>query len=189
MGPGGRGCGWVERNVVGWSGAGCAAVLVVAALGAGGVVYQSETVWAGQAEQAGKTKPRSEVEALRRENELLKLNLEVVLEKVRAQEKELRELREAAQGARARAMLDVYRMEMTIARKLLGEHADATKQADAARGKEVLSFFSWAFRNGGQMAEQLDYVPMPDKVISAVEQSWKQITGPDGKPVWNGSGS
>jgi hypothetical protein len=38
-------------------------------------------------------KPRSELEALRRENELLKLNLEVVLEKVRAQEAELRTLR------------------------------------------------------------------------------------------------
>jgi hypothetical protein len=35
----------------------------------------------------------SEVEALRRENEFLKLNLEVVLEKVRAQEAELRALR------------------------------------------------------------------------------------------------
>src|SRR5262245_6290784 len=38
-------------------------------------------------------KPRTELEALRRENELLKLNLEVVLEKVRSQETELRTLR------------------------------------------------------------------------------------------------
>src|SRR5690242_19507534 len=63
------------------------------------------------------------------------------------------------------------------------------QQADPAKAKEVLSFFDWAFRNGGQMAEQLDYVPMPDKVAGAVEQSWKQITGADGKPVWTGSGS
>ena len=63
------------------------------------------------------------------------------------------------------------------------------QQSDPARGKEVLNFFDWAFHNGGQMAEQLDYVPMPDKVIGQVQQSWKLITGPDGKPVWNGSGS
>jgi hypothetical protein len=69
-----------------------AAVLVVAALGVG-VAYRSEAVWAQQVAQASPAKPRSELESLRRENELLKLNLEVVLEKVRAQEKELRELR------------------------------------------------------------------------------------------------
>src|SRR5262249_10639628 len=63
------------------------------------------------------------------------------------------------------------------------------QQADPAKAKEVLSFFDWAYRNGGPMAEQLDYVPMPDKVVGAVEQRWKQITGADGKPVWTGSGS
>ncbi len=63
------------------------------------------------------------------------------------------------------------------------------QQTDPAKAKAVLSFFDWAFHNGAQMAEQLDYVPMPDKVITAVEQSWKQIVGPDGKPIWSGSGS
>src|SRR6266853_3130131 len=63
------------------------------------------------------------------------------------------------------------------------------QQTDPAKAKGVLAFFDWAFRNGGQMAEQLDYVPMPEKVVGLVEQSWKQIVGPDGKPVWTGSGS
>jgi phosphate transport system substrate-binding protein len=58
---------------------------------------------------------------------------------------------------------------------------------DTAR--EVLSFFDWAYHSGGQLAEQLDYVPMPAAVISAVEASWKTITGADGKPVWAGKGS
>jgi hypothetical protein len=26
-------------------------------------------------------------------------------------------------------------------------------------------------------------------VVGLVEQSWKQIVGPDGKPIWTGSGS
>jgi len=63
------------------------------------------------------------------------------------------------------------------------------KQDHPDRAKEVLSFFDWAYHNGGQMAEQLDYVPMPAKTVSMVEQSWKEIAGADGKPVWNGSGS
>ena len=64
-----------------------AVVMVVTALGTGGIVYRTTV----QAAPPGK--PRSELEALRRENELLKLNLEVVLEKVRDQEAELRTLR------------------------------------------------------------------------------------------------
>ena len=60
------------------------------------------------------------------------------------------------------------------------------QQQNPEKAKAVLDFFDWAYHNGGQMAEQLDYVPMPAKVVTQVEQSWKQIVGPDGKPVWNG---
>jgi phosphate transport system substrate-binding protein len=63
------------------------------------------------------------------------------------------------------------------------------QQAKSDRAKQVLDFFDWAYRNGGQLAEQLDYVPMPQTVVKAVEESWKQIVGPDGKPVWDGRGS
>jgi phosphate transport system substrate-binding protein len=63
------------------------------------------------------------------------------------------------------------------------------KQDKPDTGREVLSFFDWAYHNGGQMAEQLDYVPMPAAVISAVEASWKTIVGADGKPVWTGKAS
>jgi phosphate transport system substrate-binding protein len=56
-------------------------------------------------------------------------------------------------------------------------------------GREVLNFFDWAYHNGSQLAEQLDYVPMPAAVITAVEQSWKTIVGADGKPVWAGKAS
>jgi phosphate transport system substrate-binding protein len=65
-------------------------------------------------------------------------------------------------------------------------HKQQTKPDNA---RAVLNFFDWAYRNGGQLAEQLDYVPMPQSVINAAEQSWKQIVGPDGKPVWNGPAS
>ena len=64
------------------------------------------------------------------------------------------------------------------------------RQPNAERAKQVLDFFDWAYRNGGQLAEQLHYVPMPDKVAAAVAQMWrKEIVGPDGKPVWTGPAS
>jgi RNA polymerase sigma factor (sigma-70 family) len=68
------------------------AVVVAVALGAVGFGYQAGG-GSGAAQAAQPDRPRNEVEALRHENELLKLNLEVVLEKVRAQESELQALR------------------------------------------------------------------------------------------------
>jgi RNA polymerase sigma factor (sigma-70 family) len=64
------------------------AVMVLAALGAVGVGYQAGS-GSGVVQAAPPDKPANELEALRKENELLKLNLQVVLEKVRAQESEL----------------------------------------------------------------------------------------------------
>jgi hypothetical protein len=66
-----------------------AAVMVAVMLGAGGLVYKAS----GQSEGKQPDRPRTEVEALRHEVELLKFNLEVVLEKCRAQEAEVRALR------------------------------------------------------------------------------------------------
>jgi len=60
------------------------------------------------------------------------------------------------------------------------------QQSKPEVAREALNFFDWAYRNGGQMAEELDYVPMPESVIKMVEQSWLQIKGPDGKAVWTG---
>jgi phosphate transport system substrate-binding protein len=51
---------------------------------------------------------------------------------------------------------------------------------------EMLNFFDWAYHNGTSLAEQLDYVPMPANVVAQIQQSWKQIVGPGGKPVWAG---
>ena len=62
------------------------------------------------------------------------------------------------------------------------------KQDKPESAKAVLSFFDWSYKNGGKMAEDLDYVPMPSNVISMVEKTWTTMTGPDGKPVWTMSG-
>jgi phosphate transport system substrate-binding protein len=55
---------------------------------------------------------------------------------------------------------------------------------DAAAAKEALKFFDWAYAKGDKMAEELDYVPMPDKVVGAIKKSWaSQMKDKDGKPL------
>jgi phosphate transport system substrate-binding protein len=44
--------------------------------------------------------------------------------------------------------------------------------ADKAASSEALKFFKWAFANGGKMAEELDYIPMPDSVVKLIEKTW-----------------
>lgn len=58
-------------------------------------------------------------------------------------------------------------------------------QADAAKGKEVLKFFQWAFKNGDAAATALDYVPMPEAVSGLVQQNWKtSLKDASGKAIW-----
>ena len=55
---------------------------------------------------------------------------------------------------------------------------------DPAAATTALNFFAWAFANGGKMAEELDYVPMPAEVVKQIKEMWaKSITGSDGRPL------
>ena len=47
------------------------------------------------------------------------------------------------------------------------------QQADANKGKEVIKFFDWAFKNGDAAATELDYVPLPESVVKQVQGAWK----------------
>jgi len=59
------------------------------------------------------------------------------------------------------------------------------KQDKPENGKEVLSFFDWAFKNGGKMAAELDYVPLPDAVTNQIRAVWaKDIKAADGSAIW-----
>jgi phosphate transport system substrate-binding protein len=60
-----------------------------------------------------------------------------------------------------------------------------TQQEKPDMAKEVLKFFDWAFKNGDAMASELDYVPMPDAVVSLIKAAWKQrIKDAAGRPVY-----
>ncbi|MEC5209694.1 phosphate transport system substrate-binding protein [Psychrobacter sp. PL15] len=48
----------------------------------------------------------------------------------------------------------------------------------------VLNFFSWAYDQGDDAATALDYVPFSDTAVALFKDSWQQVVGKDGKPVY-----
>ncbi|MHB1591242.1 MAG: phosphate ABC transporter substrate-binding protein PstS [Sulfuricella sp.] len=62
-------------------------------------------------------------------------------------------------------------------------HKVQSKPENAA---EVLKFFDWGYTNGGKMALEMDYIPMPESVVKLVKGAWKaQIKDASGKAIWN----
>jgi phosphate transport system substrate-binding protein len=56
---------------------------------------------------------------------------------------------------------------------------------DLGAANTALKFFAWSYAKGGKMAEDLDYVPMPAKVVKDVEKTWAdEIKDKDGKSVF-----
>jgi phosphate transport system substrate-binding protein len=48
--------------------------------------------------------------------------------------------------------------------------------ADKAASQEALKFFDWAFKNGKNLALELDYVPLPDSLTDQIRAKvWNQI--------------
>jgi phosphate transport system substrate-binding protein len=59
---------------------------------------------------------------------------------------------------------------------------------DPAAAAEALKFFSWAYTKGDKMAEDLDYVPMPDNVVKAIQKVWAaEVKDAGGKPLFAAS--
>jgi phosphate transport system substrate-binding protein len=56
---------------------------------------------------------------------------------------------------------------------------------DAAAAGAALKFFGWAYDKGDKMAEELDYVPMPKKVVGEIEKMWStEIKDSGGKALY-----
>jgi phosphate transport system substrate-binding protein len=59
---------------------------------------------------------------------------------------------------------------------------------DATAVSEALKFFAWAYAKGDKMAEELDYVPMPKKVVGEIQKMWaSQIKDASGKALYSES--
>ncbi len=52
-----------------------------------------------------------------------------------------------------------------------------TKPTDPAKTRAALAFFSWAFANGDNMANDLGYVPLPDVAVAQARASWAAVEG------------
>jgi phosphate transport system substrate-binding protein len=51
---------------------------------------------------------------------------------------------------------------------------------------EALKFFAWAFKDGGAMAAELDYVPLPAPLTAQVKATWASEITAGGHPLWSG---
>ena len=55
---------------------------------------------------------------------------------------------------------------------------------DPVAATAALKFFGWAYANGNEAAQSLDYIPMPKNVVELVKKEWvSDIKGADGKPL------
>ncbi|GAB1389114.1 MAG: phosphate-binding protein [Rubrivivax sp.] len=59
-------------------------------------------------------------------------------------------------------------------------HTTSEKPQAAA---SALAFFDWVYGKGDAMADELDYVPLPDSVKALVRRHWTRIRDRDGKPL------
>lgn len=55
---------------------------------------------------------------------------------------------------------------------------------DAERSANVMKFFDWTFKDGGKIAEQLDYIPLPASVQDNVRAAWRKSIMFNGSPVY-----
>jgi phosphate transport system substrate-binding protein len=57
-------------------------------------------------------------------------------------------------------------------------------QDNPAQASEVLKFFKWSFSKGADLAESLDYVPLPSSLVSSIEKTWSgELKDASGKAI------
>jgi hypothetical protein len=63
--------------------------------------------------------------------------------------------------------------------------AAAVNYGGTVISSETIKFFAWTFAKGAKMAEELDYIPMPDAVVALIKKTWAtELKGADGKPLY-----
>jgi phosphate transport system substrate-binding protein len=56
-------------------------------------------------------------------------------------------------------------------------------QDKPAQGAAAMKFFDWSYANGDKLADDLDYVALPDSVKALVRKEWSGVKDGAGKPV------
>jgi phosphate transport system substrate-binding protein len=58
-------------------------------------------------------------------------------------------------------------------------------QARPQQGVAVMKFFDWAYANGDKMAQDFQYVPLPDNLVKLIQSAWAgSIKDASGKALW-----
>jgi len=59
--------------------------------------------------------------------------------------------------------------------------------ADRVEGsRNTMRFFDWAFRNGAEAAQRLEYIPIPASAQDAVRRAWaRDVRSPAGSAIWS----
>ncbi len=57
-------------------------------------------------------------------------------------------------------------------------------QENGEHAKAILKFFDWCYKHGAEMAQKLDYVPIPKNVYDLVEETWKNEMKAGESPIW-----
>jgi phosphate transport system substrate-binding protein len=61
------------------------------------------------------------------------------------------------------------------------------EQYQLESGVAMFRFFDWVYRNGVDLADDLDYAPIPRTVVQLIEEQWAGVKARDGGPVWFGA--
>jgi hypothetical protein len=139
-------------------------------LGVGGLVYNAELV-PGGARAADEAKPKSELEKLRKENELLKMNLQVTLEKIIAQEDELKKLRGQPDKVRVRLREEEAKTDHEVIKRL-----DARTMEELKKTNPDLFNHSAVGVLSTELAGKIDDPNKPD-VVGQLEKAIKVMQG------------
>jgi len=72
---------------------------------------------------------------------------------------------------------------MTVGTYILLPTNPPAERVEASRN--TMRFFDWAFRNGAQIATQLEYIPLPESVTNVIRANWaRQVRTPTGGAIW-----
>lgn len=50
--------------------------------------------------------------------------------------------------------------------------------------RNTMRFFDWAFKNGGEAARRLEYIPLPAPAHDAIRRAWANVKAPTGQVIW-----
>jgi phosphate transport system substrate-binding protein len=58
------------------------------------------------------------------------------------------------------------------------------QQQKRSTATEMLKFFDWSYHTDAKLADELQYVPIPEHVVQLVESAWGDVKDPQGEPAW-----